>query len=213
MAVRINALKVAFSTAALALLIGALAVTGSFGAANAGAADVFVPGRVYTFTGGKTTLKLNDRMIRKLKRAKVRVKPTGSAKGGLRKLVLPVTGGRVGIKDGELIGKIAHRRSGIDWGSNKPGGGGTGQVRLRNPVVDMADFTIWGRFYAVPEIEDEVIVVFALSGVEALQSQDGSIRIRAEVELTKRGAKLLRKRLGVRARASVDFGDVVIIRE
>ncbi len=149
MALRINALKVAFSTAALARSSRPWSVADSSRAADAeAAADVFVPGRVYTFAGGKTTLKLNDRMIRKLKRAKVRVKPTGSARGGLQEARLPDhrRSGRHG--DGELIGKIAHRRSGIDWGSNKPGLGGTGQIRLRNPVVDMADFAIWGRFYA-----------------------------------------------------------------
>lgn len=73
MTVRIDALKIAFSAAALALLIGALPVsTSSSTAAEARQSAVQV-------TGGKTTLKPTKRMIRKLKRAKVRVRPTGSA--------------------------------------------------------------------------------------------------------------------------------------
>ncbi len=73
---------------ALALLMGALAVSSSSTAAQETTNPVGV-------TGGNTILKPTKQMIRKLKRAKVRVRPTGAATGGLRKLVFPVTGGRI----------------------------------------------------------------------------------------------------------------------
>ena len=209
-----NLQKLTFSMIALALLIGALVVADSSKAADAEtAADVFVPGRVYTVTGGKTTLKPTKQVIRKLKRAKVRVRPTGSATGGLRKLVFPVTGGRIGMSEGRLVGRIRHQRSGFrieeyPWSSG-----------FRTPAIDFTSITdttgsMGGTVNAIAGYGTEALPnlrLFRLSGIFDTNPEDGTARLRAQARITARGARLLRSKLGLNVKKGITFGIIGVL--
>ena len=191
-----NVQKFTFSMIALALLMGALAVSSSSTAAQETTKPVGV-------TGGKTILKPTKQMIRKLKRAKVRVRPTGAATGGLRKLVFPITGGRevIGAQDLYPWREIRHKGSGFKIMKRVDG---TSPLAFRNPVVDSRDLMIW-----IGDVGNEVVL--RLSETDLLQAEDGPIRFRAKLTLTTQSAKLLRKRVGVNVKKGNTFGIIGVL--
>lgn len=213
-----NVQKFMFSMIALALLMGALAVSSSSTAAQETTNPVGV-------TGGNTILKPTKQMIRKLKRAKVRVKPTGSAKGGMRKLVFPVTGGRIGMSDGKPFGVIRHRASGLRMGKSTPKLFG-----FKNPVVDPRGRMIWigdvgnevvgaahpdlaTRPLTSPVLDDRSIALFRLSGIFDTNPEDGASRhrFRAQARLTAQSARLFRSKLGLNVKKGNTFGIIGVL--
>ena len=187
----VNVWKLAFSMIALAMLFAALTVSTSSTADGAERSQ-------FVITGGKTTLKPTKQMVRKLKRAKVRVRPTGSATGDLRKLVFPITGGRevIGAQDLYPWREIRHKGSGFKIMKRVDG---TSPLAFRNPVVDSRDLMIW-----IGDVGNEVVL--RLSETDLLQAEDGPIRFRAKLKLTKQSAKLVRKRLGLNVKKGTTFG-------
>jgi hypothetical protein len=191
-----NAHKLTFSLIAVTLLFGVLVASSSPTADGAEHSPVAI-------TGGKTTLKPTKQMVRKLKRAKVRVRPTGSATGALRQLVFPVTVGRVGMSEGRLVGRIGHQGSGLRLHSQ-----GNFEIQdlvtLRNPVIGLGggilDFKV--------EIEGVTQGAFLKAGrfESQLGGPDTTTRIRAKVRLTRQGARLFRSKLGIRVKPGTAFG-------
>lgn len=192
-----NVRKLTFGMIALALLfIGALTVSASATAADVKQSAVAV-------TGGKTTLKPTDRMVKKLNRAKIRVSPTGSARGGLRKLVFPVTGGR--IEPGELTGKLKHQGSGLRFRKRIDK---ASPLLFKNPVIDLGRgfLNLAVKKHAETRADHREAPWIGLSEKKLLEFQDGAIGFRAKVKLTGQGARGFRSTLGLNVKRGTTFG-------
>lgn len=192
-----NVQRSTFCIVALALLMGVLAVSTSSSTAAPTVSIGSGTTKPVGITGGKTTLKPTKQMVRKLKRAKVRLMPTGSANGGPRRLVFPITGGR-GLIDSQVLNpwlQARHNGSGFRIMKRVER---TSPLAFRNPVIDSRDLMIW-----IGDVGNEVVMRFSETNLS--QTQDGSIRFRAKLKLTKQSAKLLRKRLGLNVKKGTAF--------
>jgi hypothetical protein len=139
-------------------------------------------------------------MIKKLKRAKVTVKPTGSAKGGLRKLTFPITGGRVGVSEGKPVGVVKHRGSGFRMGKSTPK-----LFEFKSPTINLGTgiMAFQGPFGS-PNLGKLFKSCFTFK--EWVKPCPSHV-----VKLTRPGARLLRS-LGLKVKPGAKFGFIQIPR-